>query len=108
MNQEPQPAARGGASRDGLAALAIAILAVVLILFGAKKLPELVCSPAVAQAAHDYTLALHGLIRGQLSVDSAPAKRELRFAFLEAARKELGTPSGPLRREGPSQEPQDG
>jgi len=31
MNQDPEPAARGGVSRDGLAALAIALVAVVLI-----------------------------------------------------------------------------
>ncbi len=31
MNQEPQPTARGGANRDGLAALAIVLLAAVLI-----------------------------------------------------------------------------
>jgi hypothetical protein len=31
MDQEPQPAARGGPSRDGLAALAITLVAVVLI-----------------------------------------------------------------------------
>jgi hypothetical protein len=32
MEQQPQPAAGGGANRDGLAALAIALLAVVLII----------------------------------------------------------------------------
>ncbi len=31
MNQEPQDAARGGAGRDGLAALAIVLLAAALI-----------------------------------------------------------------------------
>jgi len=31
MNQDPRPTARGSANRDGLAALAIGILAIVLI-----------------------------------------------------------------------------
>jgi hypothetical protein len=74
----------------------------------AKKLPELVCSPLVAQAAHDYTHALHSLARNPTASDSAPTKREFRFAFLEAARKELGTASGPLRRELSAEPPENG
>ncbi|MFB4304891.1 hypothetical protein [Actinomadura sp. GTD37] len=70
----------------------------------AKKVPELVCSPPVAQAAHDYTFALHALLRGQDTEEGTPAKRELRFAFMEAARRELGTASEPLRRDPPAQE----
>lgn len=66
----------------------------------AKKVPELVCTPSVAQAAHDYTMALHALLRGT----GAPAKRELRFAFMEAARVELGVASEPLRRDPPAVE----
>lgn len=66
----------------------------------AKKVPELVCSPLLAQAAHDYTAALHALLRGM----DAPTKRELRFAFMEAARVELGVASEPLRRDPPAVE----
>ncbi|MGI8329948.1 hypothetical protein ACRYCC_08270 [Actinomadura scrupuli] len=64
----------------------------------AKKLPELVCSTEVAQAAHDYTLALHELVRGRAAPGDEPRKRELRYAFMEAARGELGAMGGPLRR----------
>jgi hypothetical protein len=64
----------------------------------AKKVPELVCSAALAQAAHDYTLALHGLLRGEGPVEDSPAKRELRYAFMEAARRELGVEEAALRR----------
>ncbi|GAA1896292.1 hypothetical protein GCM10009736_75890 [Actinomadura bangladeshensis] len=66
-----------------------------------KKAPELLCSPPVAQAAHDYTSELHALLRGQVTGEGTPLKRELRFAFLEAARQELGTTSEPLRRDPP-------
>ncbi|TYK43824.1 hypothetical protein [Actinomadura decatromicini] len=65
----------------------------------AKKVPELVCSPPVAQAAHDYTSALHALLRGHTPAEGTPPKRDLRFAFLEAARRELGTANEPLRRD---------
>jgi len=68
----------------------------------AKKVPELVCTPPVAQAAHDYTLALHALLRGQAAEAGAPSKRDLRFAFMEAARGELGMTSEPLRRDPPA------
>jgi hypothetical protein len=67
----------------------------------AKKLTELVCSPPTAQAAHDYTLVLHRLLNGPPAPE--PSKRELRYAFMEAARLELGTRSGPLRRMLPEQ-----
>jgi|SRR5437868_6161948 len=67
----------------------------------AKKVPELVCSPAVAQAAHDYALALHKLLREQ-PMPAGPTKREFRFAFLEAARKEFAIASEPLRRDSPT------
>ncbi|WP_433238556.1 hypothetical protein [Actinomadura nitritigenes] len=70
----------------------------------AKKVPELVCTPSVAQAAHDYTMGLHSLLRGQAAEVGAPAKRELRFAFMEAARAELGVASEPLRRDPPAVE----
>ncbi|MFF5263522.1 hypothetical protein ACFY4C_31740 [Actinomadura viridis] len=70
----------------------------------AKKVPELVCNPQVAQAAHDYTLALHTLLRGDAAEAGALPKRELRFAFIEAARQELGMASEPLRRDPPVRE----
>jgi hypothetical protein len=70
----------------------------------AKKVPELVCTPAVAQAAHDYTLALHRLLRGQAPEEGAPSKRELRYVFIEAARRELGVDADPLRRDFPAEE----
>ncbi len=75
------------------------------LLWLAKKVPELVCSPAVAQAAHDYTLALDALLRGRTVADGSPPKRELRFAFMEAARQELGVASEPLRRTPSTGEP---
>ncbi|TMR01194.1 hypothetical protein ETD83_14820 [Actinomadura soli] len=78
-------------------------------LWHAKKVPELVCSPPVAQAAHDYTSALHAQLRGRpigegTPGEGTPPKRDLRFAFLEAARRELGTASEPLRRDPPVRE----
>ncbi|MEV5570725.1 hypothetical protein AB0L06_11785 [Spirillospora sp. NPDC052269] len=74
------------------------------LLWLAKKVPELVCSPSTAQAAHDYTFALDGLVRGRSAAEGAPAKRELRFAFIEAARQELGVAGEPLRRMPPGGE----
>ncbi|WP_141579617.1 hypothetical protein [Actinomadura sp. WMMA1423] len=71
----------------------------------AKKVFELVCSSSVAQAAHDYTLVLHALLRGQDA--GAASKRELRFEFMEAARRELGTGDEPLRRDPRSPAPGD-
>ncbi|MEV5711292.1 hypothetical protein [Actinoallomurus sp. NPDC052274] len=65
----------------------------------AKKTCELVCSDGAAQAAHDYTLVLHDLVRAR---PKGPAgKRELRHAFMEEARSELGIEGRPLRRELP-------
>jgi hypothetical protein len=63
----------------------------------AKKTCELACTARLAQAAHDYTLSLHRLLRGGLPDEEL--KRELRFAFMEAARSELGVEGGALRRE---------
>ncbi|GAA4630338.1 hypothetical protein GCM10023196_055300 [Actinoallomurus vinaceus] len=62
----------------------------------AKKACELVCSAEVAQAAHDYTLALHRLVRAEAPVKTS--KGELRHAFMETARRELGVADPHLRR----------
>ena len=70
----------------------------------AKKTCELVCSANLAQAAHDYTLALHDLLRGRTGTRPATPKRELRHAFMEAAREELGVRALPLRRDRPALE----
>ncbi|MEV0403368.1 hypothetical protein [Actinoallomurus sp. NPDC050550] len=64
----------------------------------AKKSCELVCSAEVGQAAHDYTLALHRLVRGGSRAEGAEPKGDLRHAFMEAARRELGVADAPLRR----------
>ena len=45
-----------------------------------------------------HTLALHGLLRGEGPAEESPAKRELRYAFMEAARRELGVEEAALRR----------
>lgn len=63
-----------------------------------KKSCELVCSARLAQAAHDYTLTLHDLFRSGIPREQSASKRELRYAFMEAARRELGIKSGALRR----------
>ncbi|WP_460356976.1 hypothetical protein [Actinoallomurus acanthiterrae] len=65
----------------------------------AKKSCELVCSAELAQAAHDYTLALHRLVRGESRTEGATPKGELRWAFMETARRELGVEDAPLRRD---------
>lgn len=58
----------------------------------AKKAVELVCSHTAAQAAHDYTRALHDHLRNAASPER-PAKRDCRHAFIESARQELaGSP----------------
>ncbi|GAA3930757.1 hypothetical protein GCM10023085_10180 [Actinomadura viridis] len=44
------------------------------------------------------------LLRGEAAEAGAPPKRELRFAFIEAAREELGMASEPLRRDPPARE----
>ena len=67
----------------------------------AKKSCELVCSADLAQAAHDYTLTLHGLLRSESASEEPAAKRERRYAFMEAARRELGVDGAPLRRSPP-------
>ncbi|GLY87930.1 hypothetical protein Airi02_058590 [Actinoallomurus iriomotensis] len=64
----------------------------------AKKACELVCSPRLAQAAHDYTVSLHDLLRGRNPTEQPDVKRELRYALMEAARTELGVTGDPLRR----------
>jgi hypothetical protein len=64
----------------------------------AKKSCELMCSAEVAQAAHDYTLALHRLVRDESRPEGATSKGELRWAFMEMARRELGVADAPLRR----------
>ncbi|MCO6010177.1 hypothetical protein NE236_34955 [Actinoallomurus purpureus] len=63
-----------------------------------KKACELVCSADAAQAAHDYTIALQSLLRSGSPMEGTTSKRELRHAFMEAARGELGVDGGPLRR----------
>lgn len=57
----------------------------------AEKAVELVCLHEVAQAARDYTEALHRIIRDVVADDRAPTKRERRLAFVELARSELGS-----------------
>ncbi|GAA2447282.1 hypothetical protein [Streptomyces macrosporus] len=64
----------------------------------AKKTVELVCSHETAQAAHDYTLALHRLVRDESADAGTLGKRERRHAFMEAARRELGADRPALRR----------
>jgi hypothetical protein len=60
----------------------------------AKKIIELVCSEAVAQAAHDYTRKLNHASKEFRHADAAPRsstlslrERELRAEFMEAARR---------------------
>ncbi|MFE9612579.1 hypothetical protein [Streptomyces sp. NPDC006012] len=60
----------------------------------AKKTLELTCSHETAQAAQDYTQALHIRMRGAVPPQGEPTKREYRHSFMEAARKALGS-SGP-------------
>ncbi|WP_055549121.1 hypothetical protein [Streptomyces sp. NBRC 110028] len=62
----------------------------------AKKAVELVCSARAAQAAHDYTTALHTLMRSEQG--RSPVKRERREAFMEAAREELESGRARIRR----------
>lgn len=64
----------------------------------AKKACELVCSTQLAQAAHDYTRTLHDLVRSGIPMEQPTPKRDLRYAFMETARRELGVESVPLRR----------
>ncbi|MFL4907346.1 hypothetical protein ACJ6WF_30130 [Streptomyces sp. MMS24-I2-30] len=55
----------------------------------AKKTVELTCSHETAQAAHDYTQALHILMRNTVPPEGESTKREYRHTFMEAARKAL-------------------
>ncbi len=65
----------------------------------AKKAVELVCSHETAQAAHDYTEALHRHMRSTAPQRGrSPAKRERRYAFMEAARDALEGGRPRLRR----------
>lgn len=63
-----------------------------------KKACELVCSGLLAQAAHDYTLTMQDLVLRGRPGEVSTLKRELRHAFMEAARKELGIEDVTLRR----------
>ena len=75
----------------------------------AKKIVELVCSGALAQAAQDFTVALnrtsHELRRGGPNRPRAglsDTEHQLCVEFMEAARRELGFAGEPLlRRTGP-------
>ncbi|MCP3822537.1 hypothetical protein NLX86_31975 [Streptomyces sp. A3M-1-3] len=60
----------------------------------AKKAVELVCSHEAAQAAHDYTEALHQIMR-DVAAGQDPTKRERRYAFMETARSQQVSP-GPF------------
>ncbi|MFD7911570.1 hypothetical protein ACFV30_12655 [Streptomyces sp. NPDC059752] len=64
----------------------------------AKKSVELVCSHEVAQAAHDYTEALHQIMRNVVEHGQIPTKRERRYAFMEAARNALSSDPAQLLR----------
>ncbi|MEU5639637.1 hypothetical protein [Streptomyces milbemycinicus] len=64
----------------------------------AKKAVELTCSHEAAQAAHDYTKALHAHMRDATATGGPPVKRERRHAFMEAAREELASGRPRIRR----------
>lgn len=71
----------------------------------AKKIIELVCSGALAQAAQDYTLELNRAsleLRPHSTSQRSPAlsarERQLRAEFMETARRELGYAGEPLLR----------
>jgi hypothetical protein len=64
----------------------------------AHKLAELVCSSEVAQVSYDYAFALHCLVRETVDEEDPPSKRECRYAFMAAARRELGVTDAALRR----------
>lgn len=65
----------------------------------AKKNVELVCSPELAQSAHDYTYSLHVSLRSPDLVTDPSAKRQARYLVMESARRDLGITGRPLRRE---------
>jgi hypothetical protein len=71
----------------------------------AKKIIELVCSGALAQAAQDYTLELNRASKelgpkgtGRQSPALSALERQLRAEFVEAARREMGYAGEPLLR----------
>ncbi|GAA1100609.1 hypothetical protein GCM10009577_23410 [Streptomyces javensis] len=64
----------------------------------AKKAVELVCSHEAAQAAHDYTDALHVCMRNTVVTGQSTSKRERRYAFMEAARDGLESGRPRIRR----------
>ena len=64
----------------------------------AKKVIEIVCSGEVAQAAHDYALELNHLTRKWQNTEQSDHEIELRTAFLEAARREMGYTGEPMQR----------
>jgi hypothetical protein len=88
LDRSPNGHAHDSGARDELHALWLA-----------KKACELVCSAQLAQAAQDYTLTLHDLLRSGIPTEQPATKRELRYAFIEAARTELGVQDAPLRRD---------
>ncbi|MEU7988399.1 hypothetical protein AB0B56_26380 [Streptosporangium canum] len=65
----------------------------------AKKSVELVCSPELAQNAHDYTYALHASLKSPDLVTDPRAKRQARHLVMESARQDLGITGRPLQRE---------
>ena len=71
----------------------------------AKKIIELVCPGALAQAAQDYTLALNRASQelgprgaGRRSPALSDRERQFRAEFVEAARREMGYAGEPLLR----------
>ncbi|WP_189135312.1 hypothetical protein [Wenjunlia tyrosinilytica] len=64
----------------------------------AKKAVELTCAHETAQAAHDYTRALHTRMRNTAASEQSPAKREYRYAFMEVARNALESGRPTIRR----------
>ncbi len=71
----------------------------------AKKIIELVCSGALAQAGQDHTRELNGAsqeLRRHGTSQRSPAlsarERQLRAEFMETARRELGYAGEPLLR----------
>ncbi|GII87682.1 hypothetical protein Ssi03_56720 [Sphaerisporangium siamense] len=70
----------------------------------AKKSVELFCSPVMAQAAHDYTRALHLSLRRPADTIDPTAKGQYRYLMMERARNDLGVTGDPLLREVPPKE----
>ncbi|MEV6152571.1 hypothetical protein AB0L53_19705 [Nonomuraea sp. NPDC052129] len=67
----------------------------------AKKSVELVCSPELAQCAHDYTSALHVTLRNPDRVADPAARRKTRYLMMESARRDLGIAGAHLKRDLP-------